>query len=447
MARITKRSADALKAAPDRDLFLWDSSLPGFGLRVKPSGAKSFVIQFRNRMGRSRRLTVGRYGVFTADEARAAAKSALAEVALGKDPAEKRGNDRQGLSVAELCREYLAKAQKGLIMTRRRKAKKPSTLYTDRGRIERHIIPLLGHRTVREVTAIDVRRFMQDVMSGKTSADVKTKPRGRAIVRGGRGTASRTVGLLGGIFSYALAEGYRETNPAAGVLRPADERRRIHLGSEEYALLGKALSHAETNGEPWQALLTVRTLALTGCRRGEIERLKRSEVDISGQALRLGDTKTGLSIRPVGKHALAVLQKAMRRSNSVYVFPSIRTEEKPFSGLPKVWQRVSVPDLAGLTPHGLRHGFSGVAEDLGFTLPTIRALLGHAGSSVTEGYIHKVDFGINRGGRSSVRPYCHGTKRQARDTRFENNQKSQRQRAATPKTAATCHATASGRRI
>ena len=394
MGRITKRSADAVKAMGGRDAFLWDSALPGFGLRVKPSGAKSFVIQFRNRMGRSRRLTIGRYGVFTAEEGRVAAKSALAEVALGWDPAEKRSRDRHAMSVAELCREYFAKAEKGLIITRRRKAKKASTLYTDRGRIERHIVPLMGHRTVREVTTIDVRRFLQDVMVGKTSADVKTKARGRAIVRGGRGTASRTVGLLGGIFSYALAEGYRETNPAVGVIRPADNRRRIHLDTNQYRLLGKALSQAEENGEPWQALLAVRSLALTGCRRGEIEKLRRSEVDFEGQALRLGDTKTGVSVRPIGKQALLVLQAAMRRSNSLYVFPSARSEARPFSGLPKVWQRLSAREMADLTPHGLRHGFTGVAEDLGFTLPTIRALLGHAGSSVTEGYIHKVDSAL-----------------------------------------------------
>jgi len=394
MSKLTKRTVDATAPDPDKDVFVWDDELPGFGLRVKPSGAKSFLVQYRNRNARSRRYTIGRYGVLTPDEARNEARGILARVAKGEDPAETKAADRTAATMADVCREYLKKAEQGLIITRRGKSKKASTLYTDKGRIERHIIPLIGNRTVKELTSSDVRGFLRDVIAGKSKADIKTGKRGRAIVEGGRGTAARTMGLLGAILSYAVEEGYRADNPAKGIKRPADERRTIRLDVEGYKTLGAKLRKAEEAGEAWQAVETIRLIALTGCRRGEIENLRKSEVDIAGQALRLGDTKTGKSIRPIGREALLLLAASMKRSKSAFVFPGIRGEKIPFRGLPRAWDRIIGDSLPDVTPHGLRHAFASTAEDLGFTVPTIKALMGHAGSGITEGYIHKLDSAL-----------------------------------------------------
>jgi integrase len=393
MAKLTKRTVDAQKPGVG-DLVVWDDDLPGFGLRVKPSGTKSFIIQYRNKNRRSRRLTIGRYGVLTPDQAREDARQLLARVARGADPAERRTQDRAAITIAQLCREYLDKAMRGELITRRGKLKKATTIYTDQGRVERHIIPLLGHRTVKDLTTADVRAFLRDVIAGKSAADVKTGKRGRAIVTGGRGTGARTLGLLGGILSYAVSEGYRDGNPVRGVVRPADAIRHVRLDELAYRRMSGLLDQANAAGEPWQAVEIIRVIALTGCRRGEIERLQRSEVDLVRQVLRLGDTKTGRSIRPIGAEAVAALRLAMARSCGEFVFPSIKAKGKPFVGLPKAWRRIIGDNLRGVSPHGLRHGFASTAEDLGFTVPTIKALLGHAGASVTEGYIHKADTAL-----------------------------------------------------
>ena len=108
--------------------------------------------------------------------------------------------------------------------------------------------------------------------------------------------------------------------------------------------------------------------------------------------MRLSDTKTGKSIRPIGTPALDVL-RSLPRFESEHVFPRTPTNPLPYTGLPKVWPKICAHSdrLTGLVMHGLRHGFASVAAEMGYSELTIAGLLGHAANSVTSRYSHLPD--------------------------------------------------------
>src|SRR5262245_51204885 len=233
---------------------LWDSSLPGFATRRQNGSAVAYILKYRTAEGRQRWFTIGRHGApWTPETARAEAKRLLGDIARRMDPAADKRAGRNAQTVSELCDIYFADAEAGRLVTRRRAPKKASTLATDRGRIERHIKPLLGRRAVASVTRTDIEAFMFDIAAGKTAVKIRTRPRGLARVRGGKGTASRTVALLGAIFSYAVRHRMRTDNPVHGVTRFADGKRRRRLNEDEYEALGDALRQA--NNDIWPAAI------------------------------------------------------------------------------------------------------------------------------------------------------------------------------------------------
>jgi integrase len=351
MTKLTKTIVEG--AAPqDKAFTLWCSDLPGFGVYVLPTGNRSYFVDYRNAKGTRRRLTIGRHGALTAETARKLAVKVLGDAVKGEDPAEERLTQRKSITVKELCTRYMSLAEKGLILGKRSRPKKASTLYVDKGRIARHILPLLGTKRVRDLTPAEINRFIRDVASGKTAVTEKTqKKRGKSIVEGGKGTATRTAGLLGGILTFAVSEGIIPTNPSIGVKRPADNHRVRRLSADEYRQLGKALELAEAADDAIQGITAIRLLALTGCRSGEILGLKRQEVDKAGNCLRLADSKEGASIRPMGEGVFRVLDQVNRIKSNPYVLTSL-SGTGPFGGLKGAWQRAMARSkLVGVTPH------------------------------------------------------------------------------------------------
>jgi integrase len=337
---------------------------------------------------------IGRHGSpWTPEAARDKARELLGEVVKGADPAAAKRAGRRVTTVAQLCDAYLADAEAGRVLTRGNLAKKSTTLGLDRGRIERHVKPLLGSLAVATVTRDDVERFMHDVAEGRTAGRTKTeKKRGLARVTGGRTAATRAVGLLGAIFSYAVRRKICPDNPVRGVRRFADRKRERRLSDDEYAALGDALRGAETAAFWPPAVAAARFLALTGWRTGEALDLRWAEIDLARRIAILSDTKTGRSIRPLSHTACEVL-KCLPRTIGDHVFPASRGGPATILHFKKFWPRIAA--LGGLaadvTPHVLRHSFASLAGDLGYSEPTIAALVGHKGHSTTSRYVHAAD--------------------------------------------------------
>lgn len=393
MAKLTKRVVDA--AEPQgKDYVIWDDELPGFGLRVFKSGERSYLIQYRSA-GRSRRYSIGVHGVWTAELARKEAKIQLGRVAQGDNPAEERQLDHRAVTVKELCELYLKDLEAGLVLGKGGRPKKATTMVTDTGRINRHIVPLIGTRRVKDLVKADVNKVLKDIMAGKTRVSVKTKKlRGKANVRGGAGTATRTVGLLGGILTYAVEAGIIENNPAHGIRKPKDNVRNRRLKEAEYRTLGAMLREAAKKEKYATTVDIIRQIALTGSRRSEIIGLRWREVDTEASCLRLADSKEGASIRPIGLPVVEFMEARRKQRGGTYVFQGYG-DDNIFGSFPNHWEQFFERSaLSDVTPHVLRHSFASIANDLGFTEVTIAALVGHAKGSVTSKYIHTLDTAL-----------------------------------------------------
>jgi integrase len=368
---------------------IWDAKVPGFGARRQKGTGVAYAVVYRTREGRQRWCTIGRHGApWTPHGAREEAKRILGEVASGGDPAGAKQDARKAATIGELCDDYLEAVEANRLLTRLKVPKKSSTIATDKGRIERHIRPLLGSLKVAAVTHADIERFRDAITAGGTAAHVKTG-RGLARVTGGRGAATRTLGLLGGIFSFAVKRGLRGDNPVHGVERHADGQRTRRLSETEYGALGEALRRPEAT---WPiAIAATKFLALTGWRRGEMLALRWSEVDLITRTARLEDTKTGASLRPLSHAACDVLDVLPRLGR--LVFPASSGTDRPMRGYNKSWLRIArragLP--ADVTPHILRHSLASVAADIEYSELTIAALLGHRKTTVTAKYAHKAD--------------------------------------------------------
>lgn len=373
----------------------WDRAVPGFGARRQRS-AVAYILKFRTAEGRQRWHTIGRHGApWTPETARTEALRLLGEIVTGGDPGAEKQAARAAITVRALCEQYLADAEAGKILVRGGKPKKPLTLATDRGRIEGHIIPLIGKLAVRAVTKRDIEEMMHAIAEGKTAREVKTRPRGVSKVKGGRGTATRTVGLAGAIFTYAIDHKLRDDNPAHRVRKFAEGKRMRRLAREEYPLFQEALSLSRTLDVWPPAIDCLQFLLMTGWRSGEALSLRWNEVDLIRRTAMLPDTKTGASMRPLSNAACEILRRLPPPKSDGLVFPASRGNGV-MSGFKKFARKILANGgLPGdVTPHVLRHSFASLGADLGLSEPTIGMLVGHKAHSATGRYMHFADAAL-----------------------------------------------------
>ena len=325
---LTKTVVDAAVKTGKR-YHVWDSEYAGFGLRVEPTGAKTFIAKYRanggGRTATQRVVTIGRFGTVTADQARKQAKKILGGAAVGDDPAAEIQAKRREMKMSALIDLY---EEKGCVIQRGKRQGEPMKVRTKTytlARLRHHVVPLLGHRRASEINAGDVEAFVADVTAGKTASDEKIGPRKRVIVRGGAGAARKVVRDLSAVFSFARRNEIVPRNPCdTAAVRKTDNQNDRFLALEEVTRLGAALDELEEEGVNLKALNIARLWALTGCRRDEIAGLKWPEVNFVESLLELDDSKTGKSIRPLGAAALALLKSINRQDGSDFVFPAER---------------------------------------------------------------------------------------------------------------------------
>jgi len=390
--KLTRRNVSGLQPAP-KPVTYYDVDLKGFGLKIMPSGARSWIVEYRPGAGgrgvAKKRLKVGG-DALTPEAARAAAEKLLASVALGSDPSSDRTAEREAMTVSDLMDMFIERHVEA-----KRKAAS-AEFYARTARL--HIKPAVGSKKVNLLQRGDV---------AKMHSAIATKP-----VGGGKFVANRALAILSAAYGWASRNGFVADgfNPAAGIERFQEEGRERYLTAEEMARLGEALREAETIGLPYEVDETgpkskhapkpanrrtvfsphvvgaVRLLMLTGCRLREILHLRWSEFDAERGALFLPDSKRGKKMVVLSGPAQEVLAALPRVG--IYVIAG-NSPDKPRADLKKPWAAISKrAELEGLRIHDLRHSFASVGAAANFSLLTIGGLIGHASVATTQRYAH-----------------------------------------------------------
>ena len=292
---------------------VWDTEVRGFGVRVEPSGRKTFIARYRvggGRTGIQRQATIGRYGTITPDQARKLARRTLAAAADGEDPVGTvRSNRQPAITIAEVCDWYLEQARVGRIRGREGRLIKPSTLAMDRSRIETHVKALLGRKPVGALSSQDFEEMQAKIALGKTAKQVlddgPTRKRG-GVASGGEAVAARTLGMLSTILEHAVRHRLIAHNPAKGARKFAGRRRTLRLTLEQVRSLGEHMREAAHQGESSTGLRVIRFILLSGFRRDEALGVEPSWLFEGG--VNLPDSKSGPQVRPIGAAAMDVLR-------------------------------------------------------------------------------------------------------------------------------------------
>jgi integrase len=391
--RITKRTVDSARPR-DKPFIIFDAAVKGFGVRVMPTGARSFVLEYRPGAGgrgvAKRRLTLGRYGAMTVDQARTAALNALAHIRLGSDPQAEKSGQRASPTVVDLI---------DLFRTEHVDAKLKA------GTREGYRIALEKLRAAHGgIKASQLTRAQVAAMHSR--------------MRGNPYGANRFLAITSKLFSWAsdrglLPEGH--ANPAAKIGHYKEQARERFLSTAELGRLGDVLRLAETEGLPWNidetkpaakhlaapenrrtpidpfAIAAIRLLIVTGARLREILHARWEHVDFERGILFLSDSKSGKKPVLLSAAAVAILADLPRIAGNPHIIAGAK-DGAPRFDLRKPWAAVTrAAELDGLRVHDLRHSFASIGAGASLSLPIIGGLLGHSQAATTQRYAHLAD--------------------------------------------------------
>lgn len=366
MTKITKRSVDAASPA-EKEWFLWDSEVKGFGLRVLPSGRKSFVLQYRSG-GRTRRLGLGSHGKLSPHEARTLARRQLGQIAAGEDPSAERQKDRLAPNMTALCELFLERHV--------RQHCKPTTQREYECNCRLYIIPTLGTFRVQDVSRADIAALHHKF---------------RRIPY----QANRVLSTLSKMFNLAEIWDLRPdgTNPTRHVKRYKERKRERFLSPDEIGELFKTLDMAVRVGTETIFVVTAfKLLLLTGCRLSEIQTLKWSY--IREDRMYLPDAKTGPRRVMLCRTVIELLASLEKQSNGPYVVAG-KLPGQHVTDLQKPWRRIrKAAGLEDVRIHDLRHTYASFAAMAGQSLPKIGQLIGHTQAQSTQRYVHLIEDGL-----------------------------------------------------
>ena len=355
--RLARESKPGLK-----DTILFDRALPGFGLRIHPSGRKVWIVQARIE-GRSRRIVIARHGEIDLAEARRRARAMLVRIRAGDNPADDIQREKGTPTLRAFADEYLRRCEP---------LWKPSGRRTMRIYLKARILPAFGRMPLDRIDPEDVAAWFD--------AASKDKP----------GAANRALEILRAMMFRAEEWGLRErgSNPCLGIAKNPRNNVARFLDTGELARLGRALDAREAR---WpEAVAAIRLLALTGCRRSEVLDLRWS--DIGEGALNLEDSKTGPRAVLLGEAARAhIAALPGPRDPDAFLFPGL-AEGRGAYGLVECWRTLCAEAKLGRPRlHDLRHTAASQAVMAGENLPQVGRLLGHRRHRTTAIYAHLAD--------------------------------------------------------
>lgn len=389
--KLTK--ATIVKLEPRASRYIaFDDVVSGFGVRVEPSGSRSFVLEYRpsgqGRAAAKRRLTLGNVDSLPLDAARKSAADTLARIRLGADPMAERRQAKAEATMASVAADF---------MTQHVRAKLKPRSADEYGRLlDKLIVPMLGKMKLRDVKRRDVAR-----LHGKLSLSGKTQ-------------ANKAVAVISSMWEWAVLLDHvtTEANPARGIMRNREQGRERFLTDEELTRLGETLRLAETTGLPWRvnqggkstskhlakvdsrftrvspfATAAIRLLILTGARLREILHLKWEQIDFQRGMAFLADSKTGAKPLILSGAALQLLQALPREAGNPHVIPGEGADAR--SDLKRPWGAiVRHAGLNGLRIHDLRHSSASIMAGAGAPLQVIGKVLGHSQIATTQRYSH-----------------------------------------------------------